>query len=66
MDRIVIRVVLRAIEDGDHSRAEWILQRLVGKVKDQVEVSVRPTKTLLDENGNPRMVLGQAPTDEDT
>jgi hypothetical protein len=37
--RIVYQILDKAAEYGDQNRLEWICTRLIGKVKDQIEVS---------------------------
>lgn len=42
IERIMIRILQEADGGGDQGRMEWVTQRLIGKVKDQVEVSAKP------------------------
>lgn len=39
LKRMLIAVILEAIQKGDHYRLDFLLNRIVGKVKDQVEHS---------------------------
>lgn len=38
---LVISVLLTAIKRGDHDRLNFVLDRLIGKVKDNVDVTIR-------------------------
>lgn len=42
IEHIIGRVALMAIKNGDHSRLDFVLNRLIGKVSDKVEHSVKP------------------------
>lgn len=57
IERVLISILLEAIEKGDHSKAEWIAQRLIGKVKDEVEVST-PKPFIVERLDGSQMVLG--------
>lgn len=37
---LVARILAEAIKKGDHSRLEWIYQRLLGKIKEKVEMDI--------------------------
>lgn len=44
IEHIIGRVALMAIKNGDHARLNFVLDRLIGKVKENLEVSVvKPT-----------------------
>ena len=38
---LVARILYEGIKRGDHVKLEWVYSRLVGKVKEEVEVSHR-------------------------
>lgn len=68
-ERIVARVLERADQFGDHTRLEFLLTRTIGKVKDQVEVSV-PVPTIIQRRDGSEVELGakiieQGESDED-
>jgi len=46
-DHMIGRIVLLSIRDGDHRRLEFLLDRLIGKVKEQVEHSL-PKPTIIE------------------
>lgn len=41
-ERLVASIVVSAIKTGDAAKAEWLLSRLVGKVKEEVEIAAKP------------------------
>jgi len=74
LETLVARVLLEAIRKGDHSRAEWVLQRLIGKVKEEIEMNhtvnlheeiVRIINDIEDEPNGKEKVL-QAPEDDES
>lgn len=49
-EMLIARILLEAIKQGDHSRLEWIYQRLLGKVRTEIDVtqtSINATEALL-------------------
>lgn len=40
MEMLLVNIMLSGIFDGDQAKAEFFLNRLIGKVKDEVEVTV--------------------------
>ncbi len=46
LELMVASIMARATKDGDYSRLDFLLQRTIGKVKDKVEVSAKPTMTI--------------------
>lgn len=42
VEAIVVRILQEARVGGDQGRMEWVASRLMGKVKDQVEISAKP------------------------
>ena len=60
MERMILSIVSIAAEKGDQQRLEFILCRLIGKVKDQIEVStVKPY--IVNHMDGTQTVLGAAP-----
>lgn len=53
--------MLKAAETGDYSRVEFLLNRTIGKVKDQVEVSAKPY--IIERRDGSQVLLGTE-TDE--
>lgn len=41
IDLVVIRILAMAIEKGDFARLNFLLERTIGKVKDQVEIKAK-------------------------
>lgn len=60
---MVVKGILTAIETGDVRQREGILERLVGKVKDEVDVNVKPT--VIKRLDGSQVVLGMKTKDED-
>lgn len=42
-DLVVIRILVLAIEKGDHARLNFLLERTIGKVADKFEVTAKRT-----------------------
>jgi hypothetical protein len=42
MDLMVIQIILKAVQDGDHARLNFLFDRTIGKVLDKKEIEVRP------------------------
>lgn len=57
IERVLISILLTAIKTGDHSKAEWIAMRLLGKVQDKLEVS-QPKPFIVERLDGSQMVLG--------
>jgi hypothetical protein len=64
IERLVISILRRGNKDGDHARAEWLLQRLLGKVTDKVEVS-QPKPFVIERSDGSQLVLGAKVEKED-
>lgn len=47
MELIVVSIVTNAIKSGDQKRLDFLLDRIVGKVKDELEVSMTPHDRLM-------------------
>ncbi len=57
MDAWIVAIVFKGITTGDWGGNEWIAQRLIGKVKDQVDVTVVKPFVVNNLDGS-QMVLG--------
>lgn len=42
VEHMIGRIVLMGIKNGDHARLDFMLNRLIGKVKENLEVTVKP------------------------
>lgn len=54
---ILASILQRAIRDGDHTRLDFILNRLIGKVKEKIDVDLPKPFIIQDLSGN-RTILG--------
>ena len=52
IEHIIGRIALMAIKHGDHARLSFVLDRLIGKVKDEVEHSVYRPLVIERPNGD--------------
>ena len=48
-ESIVINIMIKAFEGGDHQRLEAILRRSIGPIKEKLEVSPSGHKSIIDE-----------------
>ena len=39
LEHVVIKVLVLAEKHGDHKRLDWLIERIIGKVKEELEVS---------------------------
>jgi hypothetical protein len=44
LEKAVISILLRSIKDGDHIKLEFLLQRTIGKVKEQIDLKTIENK----------------------
>ncbi len=42
LDHLVASIFVRGVQDGSHQHLEFILNRLIGKVSDKIEVKQKP------------------------
>jgi hypothetical protein len=64
MERVIANIVAKAAEHGDHTRAEWLAMRLLGKVQDKVEVS-QPKPFVVNRLDGGQLVLGSKAEEKD-
>lgn len=57
LELIVGGIAAKAAKDHDHYRAEFLLQRTIGKVKDQLEVTM-PKPTIITRPSGEQVILG--------
>ncbi len=58
IDRIVAQILMQAAEKGDHQRLDFILTRLVGKVKEQVEVTGTTSHFIISRPDGSKVEMG--------
>lgn len=56
-EQVVGNIIALAGEKGDHQRLEFILQRMIGRVTDKIEVQTKPF-IVRNPDGTPSVVLG--------
>jgi hypothetical protein len=50
MELVVIKILEKAVKEGDHHRLEFLLSRTIGRIVDRVQIDARiQTKTLHDQ-----------------
>ncbi len=57
IEMIAASIMAQAAQKGDHTRLDFILQRMIGKVKDQVEIST-PQPFILKKRDGEEIVMG--------
>jgi hypothetical protein len=57
MEHILAKVCLGAMKQGDHQRLNFFLDRLVGKVKDNVEITL-PKPAIIERRDGTQVLLG--------
>lgn len=63
-DMLVATVIYKGITKGDHYRLNFLLDRLIGKVTDKVEVKL-PVPTIIERPNGMRVELGAKLEDEE-
>jgi hypothetical protein len=58
LEVFVLSIISKGIKEGDQARLEFLLQRTVGKVKEKIEVTAKPTMTINRPSGE-TLVLSQ-------
>jgi hypothetical protein len=48
LEKMIASIVTKAIDHGDQQRLTFILDRLVGKVKDEIDVTVIPRPVIIE------------------
>jgi hypothetical protein len=61
MEIMIGSIVAKAAQNGDQQRLEFILTRIIGKVKDQLEVTAKPY--IIEKLDGSAIVLGSDPGD---
>lgn len=65
IEGLIVSILVQGVDAGDQARAEWFLNRLLGKVTDKVEVKT-PAPFVIARASGESLVLGSAPPkDED-
>lgn len=57
-EKIVASILKAAILDADQHKMEWVLQRMLGKVKDQIEVQIAKPFIYESYDGKDKIVMG--------
>lgn len=63
MELMVASIVAQAAQKGDHARLEFVLQRMIGKVKDQLEVST-PKPFIVERLNGDQILIGSKVEEE--
>jgi hypothetical protein len=63
-DQIVGNIVLAAVGKADHARLEFILNRIIGKVQDKIEVST-PKPFIITKSDGSQIICGAEPEEKD-
>lgn len=64
IDLMVARIIELAVEKGDHQRLEFLLARMIGKVKEQIDVTGRVPFVIRRRDGE-EVLLGVKPEEEE-
>ena len=65
-DLVVIKILIKAIELGDHARLEFLFNRTIGKVVDKIDHTVEQKPSILvRRDGSEVIFTTQKPQDED-
>lgn len=57
IEKIVISILLTALDEADQARIEWVFQRVLGKVKDQLEVTT-PQPFVIHRRSGDQVLVG--------
>lgn len=57
VELIVASILAQAAQKGDQQRKEWVVQRMIGKVKDQLEVTT-PTPFIVKRADGSSVIMG--------
>ncbi len=47
-EMLIARILLVAIQEGDHHRLEWIYSRLFGKIKENIDLTVNGQEAIIE------------------
>lgn len=64
-ERFVANIIAIGADEGDERRMEFILQRIIGKVQDRIEVKT-PVPFVIHREGGEQVVLGAEVKDEES
>ena len=64
LEMILGRIILKAISTGDYTRLEFLLNRVVGKVKDEIDHTTREHFTITYADGS-KEILGTNEGEDD-
>ena len=65
LELIVMTIIHKAVKDGDQHRLDFLLNRLIGKVKDEVDVNVYPKPTIIQKRDGTQEILGVEEIEEE-
>jgi hypothetical protein len=66
IEQLFLKAILDGLSKGDAVKsAEFILNRTIGKVKDEVDVNFTPTVTVIKKSDGTQVHLGAKPKDEE-
>lgn len=57
LEKMIASIVCKAIDSGDQQRLTFILDRLVGKVKDEVDVNLIPRPVIIERHDGSEIEL---------
>lgn len=63
-ERVIVSILFKAIDEGDHAKAEWFAMRLLGKVTEKLEVK-NPTPFIITRSSGAEVVLGAKIEEDD-
>lgn len=57
VEKLLVSILSAGVSQGDQGRAEWLIQRLLGKVSDRIELNERPSLVITRPDGT-QVTLG--------
>lgn len=64
-DLVVLKILAEAISKGDHQRLDFLLNRTIGKVKEQIDHNVNMKPSILVKTDGTEVHFIKAPADEE-
>jgi signal recognition particle subunit SEC65 len=58
LDHFIGRIIMKGIVEGDHQRLEFLFQRVIGRVKDQIDISMPEPYIVESVGGDKRIECG--------